>query len=83
MELSNKISNFDWVIFTSVNGVERFFSRFYELRDDIRDMAGPRIAAIGPITARAIQERAKSGPLGQRIHSRGVARSFFAGRSIG
>ena len=37
--------------------MERFFSRFYELRDDIRDMAGPKIAAIGPITARAIQER--------------------------
>ena len=37
--------------------MERFFKRFDELRDDIRDMAGPRIATIGPITARAIQER--------------------------
>jgi uroporphyrinogen III methyltransferase/synthase len=56
-EAIQKISSFHWVIFTSVNGVERFFNRFYELRDDIRDMAGPNIAAIGPITARAIQER--------------------------
>jgi uroporphyrinogen III methyltransferase / synthase len=56
-EAISKITGFDWVIFTSVNGVERFFNRFDELRDDIRDMAGPRIAAIGPITARAIQQR--------------------------
>ncbi len=52
-----EINSFDWVIFTSINGVEHFFSRFYERREDIRDMAGPRIAAIGPVTARAIQER--------------------------
>lgn len=52
-----RISTFHWLVFTSVNGVEHFFRRFHELREDIRDMAGPRIAAIGPITARALRER--------------------------
>jgi uroporphyrinogen III methyltransferase/synthase len=52
-----QISTFHWLVFTSVNGVEHFFRRFHELREDIRDMAGPRIAAIGPITARALRER--------------------------
>lgn len=51
-----RIGTFDWILFTSVNGVERFFQRFFELRDDIRDMAGPRIGAIGPMTASAIRK---------------------------
>ena len=55
-EAIQEINRFDWVIFTSINGVDRFFRRFFELREDIRDMAGPKIAAIGPVTARAIQE---------------------------
>ncbi len=55
-EAIQKINTFDWVIFTSANGVERFFARFHELREDIRDMAGPKIAAIGPVTARAIHD---------------------------
>jgi uroporphyrinogen III methyltransferase/synthase len=46
-----EISHYDWIIFTSVNGVERFFSRFFQLREDIRTMAGPGIGAIGPVTA--------------------------------
>ncbi|MBI4964119.1 MAG: uroporphyrinogen-III C-methyltransferase [Desulfomonile tiedjei] len=50
-----RIKSFDWVIFTSVNGVERFFERFFQFNDDIREMAGPRLGAIGPVTAAAIR----------------------------
>lgn len=50
----NTISNYDWVLFTSENGVERFFKRFFEIEKDIRDLAGPKFGAIGPITAKAI-----------------------------
>ncbi len=52
-----RIGDFDWVIFTSVNGVERFFERFFELRGDIRSMAGPRLGAIGPVTSAAMEKR--------------------------
>lgn len=52
----NRISEYDWIIFTSVNGVERFFSRFFELKYDIRELAGPRIGAIGPITASKLKD---------------------------
>jgi uroporphyrinogen III methyltransferase / synthase len=52
-----RLGEFDWLVFTSVNGVERFFHRFFELHDDIRDMAGPRIGAIGPITASALRKQ--------------------------
>jgi uroporphyrinogen III methyltransferase / synthase len=51
-----RVGEFDWVVFTSVNGVERFFRRFFEIRQDIRDMAGPRMGAIGPVTAGEIRK---------------------------
>ena len=50
-----RIGTFDWVIFTSVNGVEHFFKRFFKLKEDIREMAGPRLGAIGPVTAAAVR----------------------------
>jgi uroporphyrinogen III methyltransferase / synthase len=52
-----RAGSFDWIIFTSVNGVERFFERFFFLREDIRELAGPRLGAIGPVTAAAIRGR--------------------------
>ena len=41
---------FDWIVFTSVNGVEHFMSHFLARRD-IRDLKGVRICAVGPATA--------------------------------
>lgn len=52
----DRIRTYDWAIFTSVNGVERFFARYFALGHDIRDMAGPRLGAIGPVTAGALQK---------------------------
>jgi uroporphyrinogen III methyltransferase/synthase len=52
----SQIHTFQWIIFTSVNGVDRFLQRFFELKNDIRDMAGSRIGAIGPMTAGAIRQ---------------------------
>jgi uroporphyrinogen III methyltransferase / synthase len=56
----HRISSFDWVVFTSVNGVDRFFQRYFEVKSDIRDMAGPRIGAIGPVTAASIRRHGLS-----------------------
>lgn len=42
---------YDWVVFTSPNGVDAFFAAFYELYKDARSLGGVRIAAIGPATA--------------------------------
>jgi uroporphyrinogen III methyltransferase/synthase len=53
----DRIGEYDWIIFTSVNGVEFFFRRFFERYDDLRLLAGPKFAAIGPITAAAIRAR--------------------------
>lgn len=47
---------YDWLIFTSPNGVEKFFDAFYATYEDARSLGGPRIAAIGPSTANKIKE---------------------------
>ncbi|MBW2067386.1 MAG: uroporphyrinogen-III C-methyltransferase [Deltaproteobacteria bacterium] len=51
------ISNYSWVIFTSVNGVQQFFKRLWDLGKDLRVLMGCRIGAIGPATATAIENR--------------------------
>jgi len=56
-EALRELGRFDWVIFTSANGVEHFFRRLMELRIDIRSLQKARIAAIGPKTAEALTEK--------------------------
>lgn len=50
-----KLPIYDWVLFTSVNGVRFFFDRLHDQQHDIRSLAGVRIATIGPETARAVE----------------------------
>jgi uroporphyrinogen III methyltransferase/synthase len=50
------IADFDWVVFTSVNGVAAFVGRLDVAHRDLRTLHGVRIAAIGPETARAVEQ---------------------------
>ncbi len=43
-------ASYDWVIFTSTNGVEQFLNRLRELEMDIRVLKKARLCAIGPKT---------------------------------
>ncbi|MDP5272697.1 uroporphyrinogen-III C-methyltransferase [Chengkuizengella axinellae] len=52
-----QLEQYHWVVFTSVNGVDYFFKRLRDLRIDIRTMQHARIAAVGPKTAGALEER--------------------------
>lgn len=45
------IAAYDWLIFTSVNGVDAFLGRIWELGRDNRILAHTKIACIGPATA--------------------------------
>ena len=47
--------SYDWLIFTSPNGVDAFFRAFYEIYNDARSIGGVRIAAIGPATAARVR----------------------------
>ncbi len=46
---------YDWIVFTSPNGVDHFFEMFYKLYNDARSIGGAKIAAIGPGTADKIK----------------------------
>ena len=52
-----RIGEFDWVVFTSVNGVEIFLRRLRDLALDIGVLGGARLAAIGSKTAKALESR--------------------------
>ena len=45
------LDEYDWLLFTSVNGVRFFLERLGFLGKDIRDLKGIRIGVIGPKTA--------------------------------
>lgn len=46
---------YDWLIFSSPNGVKRFMQAFFAVYDDIREIGGARIAAVGPATAKELK----------------------------
>ena len=46
---------YDWLIFTSANGVDAFFEMFFRLYDDASSIGNVKIAAIGPATAQRIK----------------------------
>jgi uroporphyrinogen-III synthase len=46
---------FQWIVFTSVNGVAAFRERLGRAGRDARSLAGCRVAAIGPETAAALR----------------------------
>jgi uroporphyrinogen III methyltransferase/synthase len=48
--------SYDWIVFTSPNGVTAFFEMFYKIFTDAREIGGVRIAAIGPATAAKVRE---------------------------
>lgn len=55
-ELVTHAHEYDWLVFTSPNGVQRFFDAFFAVYEDARSLGNPRIAAIGRGTAAKIRE---------------------------
>jgi uroporphyrinogen III methyltransferase/synthase len=52
-----RLGRYRHVIFTSANGVARFFERLAQIGRDVRDLRGAEVIAIGPATAAALRER--------------------------
>lgn len=46
----NDIESYDWIIFTSVNGVDTFFSRLHAIGKDSRALHANAFCTIGPAT---------------------------------
>ncbi len=52
-----ELESYEWLIFTSANGVHFFFKRLKEIGGDVRDLKGIKICCIGPATAKQIEDR--------------------------
>jgi len=50
------IGGYDWIIFTSPNGVTHFFDYFFKAYKDVRDLGNLRFAAVGPATAKKLKD---------------------------
>jgi uroporphyrinogen III methyltransferase / synthase len=49
--------HYDWLVFTSTNGVRFFFERLFAKGKDVRALAGRKIAAVGQATAADLRAR--------------------------
>lgn len=52
-----RLARYDWLVFTSVNGVKHFWNQLAALRLDARALCGCQVAAIGPATADALKDK--------------------------
>ena len=55
-EVLGGFGSYEWVIFTSINGVKYFFEEFLRVHEDIRAFGLARIAVVGEATAAAVRE---------------------------
>jgi uroporphyrinogen III methyltransferase/synthase len=55
-ELVRDTHQYDWLVFTSPNGVTAYFDIFFKIYKDAREIGGVRIAAIGPATAQRVRD---------------------------
>ena len=75
--------SFDWIVFTSANGVDAFLERRIARDSRTPDLAGVRICAIGPATAARIARYGLTIDLAPSDHrGEGVGRALTAGRDL-
>ena len=56
LEIFAEVGRYDWLVFTSANGVNHFFDLFLKGFRDIRALGVMRIACVGEATARVVRE---------------------------
>ncbi|GAB5560884.1 MAG: uroporphyrinogen-III C-methyltransferase [Synoicihabitans sp.] len=55
VDVFSELGMYDWVVFTSANGVRIFFEHFHRAYDDIRALGLLRFACVGDATAKEIE----------------------------
>jgi len=56
VEALQGLGEYDWLVFTSPNGVTAFFEYFFKAFDDVRVLGNVRLATVGPATAAKLKE---------------------------
>jgi uroporphyrinogen III methyltransferase/synthase len=76
-ELVQDAHAYEWLVFTSANGVDVFFEIFDKLYDDAREIGGARFAAVGAATAQRLKERHYHVDLvAENFHAASLAETF-------
>ncbi|WP_068615732.1 uroporphyrinogen-III C-methyltransferase [Paenibacillus tuaregi] len=76
-EALGELHKYNWVFFTSVNGVEYFFEHLNRLGLDIRALHKARIVAVGPATKEELGRRGlRAEALPERFQAEGLAEAY-------
>lgn len=54
-EVLGRLNSFDWIVWTSANGVRSLLDRLWQTGGDVRRVGKARLACIGPATASALE----------------------------
>ena len=76
-EAIEQLAAYNWLIFTSVNGVRQFFGRLFDLGRDVRALHHLKTAVIGPATAAELLARGlKSDIVPENYRAESVVAAF-------
>ena len=77
-----QVNTYDWIIFTSPNGLRYFLGRYFEQGRDIRDLKGVRLCAIGTKTAAEVRRYGmKVDLIPEEFRAEGLVEAFIKERS--
>jgi len=76
-ELVQDAHSYEWIVFTSANGVDAFLEIFYKLYDDAREIGGAKFASVGAATAQRLKEHHYHVDLvAEDFHTESLAKTF-------
>ena len=79
-----KIDSYDWLIFTSINGVEQFLSRLRTFDKSLTELRDVKISAIGPATAKRLEAAGcRDCVVPQRYQAEGILETLNPGMMRG
>ncbi len=76
------LTQYQWIVFTSVNGIEAVFQQLQALKLDSRALHGVKIGAIGPATGKALEARGITPDYQPDIYTTEVLITGFRSRNI-
>ncbi|MBM3877369.1 MAG: uroporphyrinogen-III C-methyltransferase [Verrucomicrobia bacterium] len=83
VEALSSLGEYNWLVFTSPNGVAMFFEMFFKAFEDVRDLGAVRIAAVGPATAAKLKElHLKVDVMPEKYVAAAVAKAIHAHESV-
>jgi uroporphyrinogen III methyltransferase / synthase len=83
VEALSGLGSYDWLVFTSANGVTSFFEYFFKAFNDLRDIGGVRIAAVGPVTAAHLKDlHLQVDLMPEKYEATAVAKALLAEESL-